>query len=137
MEAETLRGREVRAMNEHKELLHVRFAESVMGWRDVEPERVDGRMRFFGTIHTNRGPQRREVPDYSNDLGAMWAAEHYLKSIGLAAAYLATLAEVVGARDLSNPEDLFRLVSASPAERCEAALHTHQRAASDETIDRR
>jgi len=116
-------------MDEHKELLHVRFAERVMGWRDVGPERVEGRLKFFGTIDTNRGPQRREVPDYSNDLGAMWGAEHYLKSLGLGPAYLSALAETVGARDPSDPEDLFRLVSASPAQRCEAALLAHERAA--------
>lgn len=118
-------------MDEHKELLHVRFAERVMGWQDVAPERVEGRLKFFGTIHTNRGPQRREVPDYSNDLGAMWAAEHYLKSAGLGPAYLSALAEAVGARDLSDPEDLFRLVCASPAQRCEAALLAHGRSAKD------
>ena len=113
-------------MDEHKELLHVRFAERVMGWQDVAPERVEGRLKFYGTIHTNRGPQRREVPDYSNDLGAMWAAEHYLKSTGLGAAYLSALAERVGARDLSDPEDLFRVVCASPAQRCEAALAAYE-----------
>lgn len=114
-------------MDEHKELLHVRFAERVMGWEDVAPERADGRLRFFGTIRTNRGPRRGEVPDYSNDLTAMWAAEHYLKSLGLAPAYLAALAEAVGAADASDPEDLFRLVSASPAQRCEAALAAYER----------
>jgi hypothetical protein len=106
-----------------------------MGWRDVGPERVDGRLKFFGTIHTNRGPQRREVPDYSNDLGAMWAAEHYLKSLGLGPAYLSALAETTGARDPSDPEDLFRLVSASPAQRCEAALLAHGRSAAGAGAD--
>lgn len=115
-------------MDDHKQLLHVRFAERVMGWEDVEPERIAGRLKFYGTIHTNRGPQRREVPDYSNDLDAMWAAEHYLKSMGLAPAYLAALAETVGAAELKDPEDLFRLVSASPAQRCEAALLAFERA---------
>ena len=50
-------------MEYHKELLHVRFAEEVMGWSDVEPSREGGSMRLYGTVHTNRGPQRREVPD--------------------------------------------------------------------------
>jgi hypothetical protein len=113
-------------MEHHKELLHVRFAEEVMGWSEVEPSRGEGPMRFYGTIQTNRGPQRREVPDYSNDLGAMWGAEQYLKSLGLTEAYLEALREVVGAADLSAPEDLFRLVNASPAQRCEAALTTYR-----------
>jgi hypothetical protein len=113
-------------MEYHKELLHVRFAEEVMGWSDVEPSREGGAMKFYGTIHTNRGPQRREVPDYSNDLDAMWGAEQYLKSMGLAEAYLEALKELVGAADLSAPEDLFRLVSASPAQRCEAALTAYR-----------
>jgi hypothetical protein len=49
---------------EYKELLHVRLAEEVMGWSDVESSRGEGGFKFYGTIHTNRGPQRREVPDY-------------------------------------------------------------------------
>jgi hypothetical protein len=109
-------------MEHYKELLHVRFAEEVMGWSDVEPSREQGSLRFFGTVRTSRGPQRREVPDYSNDLGAMWGAEQYLKSLGLMEVYLEALKDVVGAADLSAPEDLFRVVNASPAQRCEAAL---------------
>jgi hypothetical protein len=107
---------------EHKDLLHVRFAEEVMGWSGVEPTREGGAMKFYGTIHTGRGPQRREVPDYSNDLDAMWGAEQYLKSLGLVEGYLEALRDVTGATDASSPDDLFRLVNASPAQRCEAAL---------------
>lgn len=114
-------------MEHYRELLHVRFAEEVMGWEDVRPSREEGRLRFYGTIRTNRGPQRREVPDYSNDLGAMWGAEQYLKSLGLGPAYLEALKEVAGAADASDPEDLFRLVSASPAQRCEAGLNAFRR----------
>lgn len=109
-------------MEYYKSLLHVRFAEEVMGWAGVEPSREGGSLKFYGTIQTNRGPQRREVPDYSNDLNAMWGAEQYLKSMGLAEAYLRALKEAVGAAGLDAPEDLFRLVNASPAQRCEAAL---------------
>lgn len=109
-------------MEEYKELLHVRFAEEVMGWSDIAPSRADGALKFYGTIHTGRGPQRREVPNYSHDLNAMWGAEQYLKSLGLAGGYLEALRDVVGAAGLSDPEDLFRLVSASPAQRCEAGL---------------
>ena len=113
-------------MEHYKELLHVRFAEEVMGWSDVEPSRERGPLRFYGIVRTNRGPQRREVPDYSNDLGAMWGAEQYLKSLGLADAYLEALRDVVGAADLSSAEDLFRMVNASPAQRCEAALTAYR-----------
>src|ERR671916_617118 len=113
-------------MGYHKELLHVRFAEEVMGWSEVEPSREGGSMRFYGTVHTNRGPQRREVPDYSNDLDAMWGAEQYLKSLSLTGPYLEALKEIVGAADPSSTEDLFRLVNASPAQRCEAALTAHR-----------
>lgn len=108
---------------EYKDLLYVRLAEEVMGWTEVAPSREGGVLKLYGTIHTNRGPQRREVPDYSNDLGAVWGAEQYLKSMGLTRAYLEALRDVTGAADLSEPEDLFRLVSASPAQRCEAALN--------------
>jgi hypothetical protein len=101
-------------MEEYKHLLHVRFAEEVMGWADIAPSRADGALKFYGTIHTGRGPQRREVPDYSH--------EQYLKSLGLAEVYLDALRDVVGAAGLSDPEDLFRLVNASPAQRCEAGL---------------
>jgi hypothetical protein len=113
-------------MQDYKELLHVRFAEEVMGWSEVGPSREGGGLKFYGTIHTNRGPQRQEVPDYSNDLGVMWGAEQYLKSLGLASAYLEALADMVGAADLSVAEDLFRMVSASPAQRCEAALNAYR-----------
>ena len=113
-------------MEFYQDLLHVRFAEEVMGWTGVEPSREGGAMRFYGTIQTNRGPQRREVPDYSNDLDAMWGAEQYLKSMGLTEGYLEALKDVVGAGDLSIPEDLFRLVSASPAQRCEAGLTAYR-----------
>jgi hypothetical protein len=113
-------------MEHHKELLHVRLAEEVMGWTDVEPSREEGRMKLYGTVHTNRGPQRREVPDYSNDLGAMWGVEQYLKSMGLTETYLEALKELVGASDLSSAEDLFRMVNASPAQRCEAALTAYR-----------
>jgi hypothetical protein len=108
-------------------LLHVRFAEEVMGWSDVEPAREGGSMKFYGTVHTNRGPQRREVPDYSNDLDAMWGAEQYVKCLGLTEVYLSALRDVVGAADLATPEDLFRMVNASPAQRCEAALNAYRR----------
>ena len=110
----------------YKELLHVRFAERVMGWTNVEPSREAGGLKFFGTVHTNRGPVRREVPDYSNDLNAMWGAEQYLKSLGLLAAYIEALARVCGASDLTDRGDLFKLVSASPAQRCEAALLAYE-----------
>jgi hypothetical protein len=113
-------------MEHHKGLLHVRFAEEVMGWSEVEPSREGGSMKFYGTVQTNRGPQRREVPDYSNDLNVMWGAEQYLGSMGLAAAYLEALRDLVGAGDGSAPEELFRLVSASPAQRCEAALTAYR-----------
>ena len=113
-------------MEHYKELLHVRFAERVMGWVDVEPSREAGGLKFFGTIYTNRGPARREVPDYSNDLNAMWGAEQYLKSIGLLSEYMEALARVCGASDLTNGEDLFKLVSASPAQRCEAGLLAYE-----------
>lgn len=113
-------------MEFYQDLLHVRFAEEVMGWTEVAPTREGGAMRFFGTIQTNRGPQRREVPDYSNDLDAMWGAEQYLKSLGLTEGYLEALRDAVGAADLSTPEDLFRLVSASPAQRCEAGLTAYR-----------
>ena len=111
-------------MEHHQELLHVRFAVEVMGWSNVEPSREEGSLKFYGTVHTNRGPQRLEVPDYSNDLGAMWGAEQYLKSLGLAEAYLDALKDLVGASALSDAGDLFKLVSASPAQRCEAGLTT-------------
>jgi hypothetical protein len=109
-------------MEYYRDLLYVRFAQEVMGWDDIRPSREEGKLKFYGTIHTNRGPQRREVPDYSNDPTAMWGAEQYLKSMGLGPAYLDALKDVVGAADPSDPEDLFRLVSASPAQRCEAGL---------------
>jgi hypothetical protein len=66
------------------------------------------------------------VPDYSNDLNAMWGAEQYLKGLGLAASYLDALKDVVGAGGDSTTEDLFRLVCASPAQRCEAALTAYR-----------
>ncbi len=109
-------------MDDFKELLHIRFAERAMGWSEIEMARDAGGLKFYGTIQTNRGPKRMEVPDYSNDLDAMWAAEQYLERIGLAEPYLEALAHKTGAQDLTNAQDLFRLVSASPAERCEAAL---------------
>jgi hypothetical protein len=55
----------------------------------------------------------------------MWAAEQYLNRIGLTRAYLNALAEVTGVADLSTDEDLFKLVSASPAQRCEAGLKAY------------
>lgn len=113
-------------MEHYKDLLHVRFAAEVMGWEDVHPSREEGRLKFYGTIRTNRGPQRREVPDYANDLGAMWGAEQYLKSLGLGGAYLDALKDVAGVTDPTDPEDLFRLVSASPAQRCEAGLTAYR-----------
>ena len=118
-------------MEDYKALLHVRFAEEVMGWSDVEPSREEGSMKLYGTLHTNRGPQRREVPNYSNDLGAMWGAEQYLKSLGLTGAYLDALRDAVGAADLSTPEDLFRMVNASPAQRCGAALTAYRLGSSE------
>lgn len=93
-----------------------------MGWVNVEPSRETGALKFFGTIHTNRGPQRSEVPDYSNDLDAMWGAEQYIKSIGLLSAYIEALSVLCGTIDLTDQEDLFKLISASPAQRCEAGL---------------
>ncbi|HEX8457053.1 MAG TPA: hypothetical protein VF656_07140 [Pyrinomonadaceae bacterium] len=113
-------------MEHYKELLHIRFAEQVMGWMEIEPSREEGALKFYGFIHTGRGPQRFEVPDYSNDLNAMWAAEQYMNRIGLTRAYLKALAEVVQVADLSDEEDLFKVICASPAQRCEAGLRAYQ-----------
>jgi hypothetical protein len=115
-------------MEDYRDLLHIRFAERVIGWTDVEMVRADGGLKFYGQIQTSRGPQRRAVPDYSNDLDAMWAAEQYLHSLGLTAPYLRALAALAGAHDLNEPADLFRLVCASPAQRCEAALRAYDEA---------
>lgn len=113
-------------MEHYKELLHIRFAERVMGWSEIEPSREEGGLKFYGFIHTGKGPMRREVPDYSNDLDAMWAAEMYLQRLGMSRAYIKALAEVVRAADLSDDEDLFKLICASPAQRCEAGLRAYE-----------
>ena len=113
-------------MEHYKDLLHIRFAERVMGWTGVEPSRESGALKFYGYVHTGKGPVRREVPDYSNDLDAMWAAEQYLNRLGMASAYIKALALVTGASDLSDDEDLFKLISASPAERCEAGIKAYE-----------
>lgn len=109
-------------MEHYKDLLHIRFAERVMGWTEIEPSRESGALKFYGFVQTGKGPLRREVPDYSNDLNAMWAAEQYLNRMGLTRAYINALAAVTGLADFSADEDLFKLISASPAERCEAGL---------------
>lgn len=113
-------------MEHYKELLHIRFAEQVMGWTEIEASREAGGLRFYGLIYTGKGPQRREIPHYSNDLDAIWAAEQYLQRIGLAGAYIRSLAEVTKAVDLSDEQDLFKLISASPAQRCEAGLKAYE-----------
>ena len=113
-------------MEHYKDLLHIRFAESVMGWTEIEPSRESGALKFYGFIQTGKGPQRREVPNYSHDLAAMWAAEQYLARIGMTRAYIEALAEVTGAIDLSDDADLFKLISASPAQRCEAGLKAYE-----------
>ena len=109
-------------MEHYKDLLHIRFAERVMGWTGIEPSRESGALKFYGFVQTGKGPLRREVPDYSNDLNAMWAAEQYLNRIGLGRAYIRALAAVTRVADFAADEDLFKLISASPAERCEAGL---------------
>ena len=113
-------------MEHYKELLHIRFAERVMGWTGIEPSRESGALKFYGFVQTGKGPLRLEVPDYSNDLDAMWAAEQYLNRTGMTRAYIKALAEVVGATDLSHDEDLFKLISASPAQRCEAGIKAYE-----------
>jgi hypothetical protein len=112
-------------MEHYKDLLHIRFAERVMGWSGIEPSRESGTLKFYGYVHTGKGPQRREIPDYSNDLDAMWAAEQYLSRLGMARVYIRSLAAVTGATDLADDEDLFKLISASPAQRCEAGLKAY------------
>ncbi|MGI9105581.1 MAG: hypothetical protein ACR2G4_04960 [Pyrinomonadaceae bacterium] len=119
-------------MEHYRDLLHIRFAGRVMGWREIEPSRETGALKFYGLIDTGKGPQRREIPDYSNDLDVMWAAEQYLLRIGLASAYIKALAEVTQAADLSDEEDLFKLICASPAQRCEAGLKAYE--ASQESL---
>lgn len=109
-------------MEHYKDLLHIRFAERVMGWTGIEASRESGALKFYGYVHTGKGPLRREIPDYSNDLNAMWAAEQYLNRIGLTRAYIRALAAVTGAIDPAADEDLFKLICASPAQRCEAGL---------------
>ncbi|HJR05653.1 MAG TPA: hypothetical protein VJ842_00025 [Pyrinomonadaceae bacterium] len=113
-------------MEHYKDLLHIRFAEHVMGWTDIEPSRESGALKFYGFVHTGKGPVRREIPDYSNDLDAMWAAEQYLSRLGMTRAYIKALAVVTGATDLSEDEDLFRLICASPAQRCEAGIKAYE-----------
>jgi hypothetical protein len=113
-------------MEHYKDLLHIRFAERVMGWTGIEPSRESGALKFYGFVHTGKGPQRREIPDYSNDLDAMWAAEQYLNRLGMARAYIDALAGVTGVTDLSDERDLFKLICASPAQRCEAGLKAYE-----------
>ena len=113
-------------MEHYKDLLHIRFAERVMGWTEIEPSRESGALKFYGFIQTGKGPQRREVPHYSHDLTAMWAAEQYLDRIGMTRAYIKALAGVTGAIDLSDHADLFKLISASPAQRCEAGIKAYE-----------
>lgn len=113
-------------MEHYKDLLHIQFAERVMGWTGIEPSREEGALKFYGFVYTGKGPLRREVPDYSNDLNAMWAAEQYLNRLGKSRAYIAALAELTRATDLSDAEDLFKLVCASPAQRCEAGLKAYE-----------
>jgi hypothetical protein len=113
-------------MEHYKDLLHIRFAERVMGWTGIEPSRESGALKFYGFVQTGKGAQRREVPDYSNDLNAMWAAEQYLYRLGLGRAYLSALAAATGVAGLSDAEDLFKLISASPAERCEAGIEAYE-----------
>jgi hypothetical protein len=113
-------------MEHYKDLLHIRFAGRVMGWTDIEPSRESGALKFYGFIQTGKGPQRREIPHYSHDLNAMWAAEQYLDRIGMTHAYIKALSEVTGAGDLSNDADLFKLISASPAQRCEAGMKAYE-----------
>jgi hypothetical protein len=113
-------------MEHYKDLLHIRFAERVMGWTGIEPSRESGALRFYGYVQTGKGPQRFEIPDYSNDLNAMWAAEQYLNRIGMARAYISALAGVTGVTDLSDDESLFKLICASPAQRCEAGIKAYE-----------
>jgi hypothetical protein len=113
-------------MEHYKDLLHIRFAERVMGWTEIEPSRESGALKFYGFIQTGKGPERREIPNYSHDLDAMWTAEQYLDRIGMTRAYIRALAEVTGADDLSNDADLFKLICASPAQRCEAGLKAYE-----------
>ncbi len=122
-------------MEYYKTLLHLRFAEQVMGWTEIAPSRETGALKFYGTIQTGKGPQRREVPHYSNDLDAMWAAEQHLNRSGLARNYLRALAELTQAADLSHEADLFKLVSASPAERCAAGLKAYEASLSNHQLD--
>ncbi|HEX8129210.1 MAG TPA: hypothetical protein VF527_08925 [Pyrinomonadaceae bacterium] len=113
-------------MEHYKDLLHIQFAERVMGWTRIEPSRESGALKFYGFVQTGKGPQRREIPDYSNDLDAIWAAEQYLNRLGMARAYINALAEVTGVTDFSDERDLFKLISASPAQRCEAGLKAYE-----------
>lgn len=113
-------------MEHYKDLLHIRFAERVMGWTEIEPSRESGALKFYGFVHTGKGPQRREVPDYSNDLNAMWAAEQYLHRLGMTRAYIGALAAVTGVTDFDADEDRFKLICASPAQRCEAGLKAYE-----------
>ncbi|HEX8633047.1 MAG TPA: hypothetical protein VF703_02730 [Pyrinomonadaceae bacterium] len=120
-------------MEHYKDLLHIRFAERVMGWTGIEPSRESGGLKFYGFVQTGKGPLRREVPDYSNDLNAMWAAEQYLNRLGMARAYISALAAVTGATDFAADADLFKLICASPAQRCEAGITAYEAAAADAT----
>ena len=120
-------------MEHYKDLLHIRFAERVMGWTGIEPSRESGALKFYGYVHTGKGPVRREIPDYSNDLNAMWAAEQYLHRTGMTRAYIDALAAVTGAIDFAEAADLFKLICASPAERCEAALKAYGEDSAAET----
>lgn len=113
-------------MEHYKDLLHIRFAERVMGWTEIEASRESGALKFYGLVHTGKGLQRFEVPHYSNDLDTMWGAEQYLHRMGMSRAYIKALAEITGAIDLSDDEDLFKLISASPAARCEAGLKAYE-----------
>jgi hypothetical protein len=66
----------------------------------------------------------------------MWAAEQYLYRIGMARVYIRALAAVTGVTDFADDEDLFKLISASPAQRCEAGLKAYDEAGADASNER-
>ena len=93
--------------------LNARVAERVMGWKVHWYDGVPNYMRDGWVVL---------VPDFSGSLDAAWEMEEELERRGLCDEYEHALVTIAWSERLHPARSAWRLIHATPEQRCEAAL---------------
>lgn len=108
-------------MNPEKTMI-AQFAEKIMDWKNLKGTVTDIGVELEGDIGTLEGTVHGTVPNYYEDAMALWASGAYIRNKGLVLEFIQSLQELTGATDMSDLNDIFKLVFAQPQIVVQAAV---------------